>query len=141
MIHFHPLLRLLDFVISSFNSFQIYIRFYGANCGVATNSQFDQSLNAWLAFAKRILERDGSAPLIFIGVPAMERATPIEGCYQTTRDLKELFSVSRTFLIILCFSQQCLKFEIPFLIFRSVNDLTHNVSIYGMGYIFISIVR
>lgn len=72
---------------------QIYIRFYGANCGIASNSQFEQSLDAWLSFARRILRRDGSTPLIFIGVPAMERASPVQGCYQSTRDLRELYKV------------------------------------------------
>ena len=76
-------------------SLQIYIRFYGANCGIASNSQFDQSLDAWLSFARRILRRDGSAPLIFIGVPAMERASPVQGCYRSTRDLRELYKVCK----------------------------------------------
>ena len=91
-----------QFVFMLYSPLQIYIRFYGANCGIASNSQFDQSLETWLSFARRILRRDGSAPLIFIGTPAMERASPVEGCYQSTRDLRELYMVSKQLISVFC---------------------------------------
>eukprot|EP00794_Sanderia_malayensis_P014314 gene14314-15803_t len=74
----------------------LYIRFYGSNCGVSENSLFEESLEAWLDFVKRMMQRDGEAPLIYIGVPALERASPVTGCYQSTRDLREIYKINLT---------------------------------------------